>query len=174
MIISVEKLKQYVTTDKTDEVLEAMLQALELSIRNYTNNNFQKRGFRVYCAVTDGVFKANGTIPFKVGETVQISESVLNDGLYTIATVDNGTFTVNEEVVDDTNMLITKVEYPVDVKTGVVDIIDWKLRNKDTAGLTSETISRHSRTFDRASMSKEFGVPNELIGFLKYYRCAKR
>ena len=46
MIMTVAELRQYVTTDDVDQVLEAKLQALELLIRAYTNNNFQQRAFR--------------------------------------------------------------------------------------------------------------------------------
>ena len=46
MIMSVEEFKTFVTTDIPDAVLEAKLQALELLVRKYTNNNFQDRRFR--------------------------------------------------------------------------------------------------------------------------------
>ena len=39
MILNVSELKQYITTEETEQVLEAKLQALELLIRAYTNNN---------------------------------------------------------------------------------------------------------------------------------------
>ena len=42
MIISVEELKQYIATKDTDAMLEAKLQALELSIQRYTNNDFKR------------------------------------------------------------------------------------------------------------------------------------
>lgn len=42
MIISVEELRQHVDTAVEDQALEAMLQALELSIQGYTNNNFAR------------------------------------------------------------------------------------------------------------------------------------
>ena len=50
MLMTVEELRQFVTTDKSDTVLEAMLQALELTIRNYTNNTFTKDGVVEYPA----------------------------------------------------------------------------------------------------------------------------
>ena len=40
MLMTVEELRQYITTDETDQVLMARLSALELTIKNYTNNNF--------------------------------------------------------------------------------------------------------------------------------------
>ncbi len=42
MIMTVAELRQFIETDETDQVLEAKLQALELSIQGYTNNNFER------------------------------------------------------------------------------------------------------------------------------------
>lgn len=42
MIISVEDAKKFITTTESDEVLEAKLQALELTIQRYTNNDFKR------------------------------------------------------------------------------------------------------------------------------------
>ena len=42
MIMTVDELKKYVDTEEKDSVLEAKLQALELLIRKYTNNNYQR------------------------------------------------------------------------------------------------------------------------------------
>lgn len=42
MLMTVEELRKYITTDEKDEVLEAKLQALELSIQGYTNNDFKR------------------------------------------------------------------------------------------------------------------------------------
>ena len=42
MLMTVAELRRYITTDEEDQVLEAMLQALELSIQGYTNNDFER------------------------------------------------------------------------------------------------------------------------------------
>ena len=42
MIMSVEELRKFIDTDMEDQVLEAKLQALELSIQGYTNNDFKR------------------------------------------------------------------------------------------------------------------------------------
>ena len=42
MIVTVTELRQHVDTELEDQVLEAMLQALGLSIHGYTNNNFKR------------------------------------------------------------------------------------------------------------------------------------
>lgn len=50
MLMTVEELRQYVTTEETDQVLAARLSALELTIRRYTNNTFTKDGVVEYPA----------------------------------------------------------------------------------------------------------------------------
>lgn len=52
MIISVNELRQFITTDKDDITLQAMLEALESYVVKYTNNNFKDRttGLVVYPA----------------------------------------------------------------------------------------------------------------------------
>lgn len=172
MIISVEELKNHITTDKADLELEDILRAVELQIRGYTHNRFhQFPAVRAKGNIVGGVFTFNSLTAFKAGDTVQVTSGAraIDCGIYTIKESNSTTFTVNEDVPDMTAVDVIKVCYPHDVKMGVVDIVEWKLKNKDKAGLTSETISRHSQTFDRTSIHKDFGVPNELVGFLKHY-----
>lgn len=173
MIISVDELKEHITTDKSDSELEDMLQALELTIRKYTNNRFhQVPAVRVKGDIVGGVFTFKSLTTFKAGDTVQVTagDRAIDCGIYTIKESNSTTFTVNEDVPDMVAVDVIKVRYPHDVKMGVVDIVAWKLKNKGKAGLTSETISRHSQTFDRTSIHKDFGVPNDLVGFLKLYK----
>lgn len=184
MIMTVEELKTYITTDLSDAVLEAKLKALELSIRKHTNNNFQQIAFRSLCDIVGGVFNADGSILFREGETVQVSCSGLNEGLYTIKTVDDSTFMVNEEVFPEKNVLVTKVFYPADVKEGAIEIIKWKLKNeeqngtdKDKKPIQSETLSRHSVTYAQDStetvIDERFGVPVKYTGFIKENKKAR-
>jgi hypothetical protein len=42
MIMTVAELRQFIETETEDQVLEAMLQALELSVQGYTNNDFKR------------------------------------------------------------------------------------------------------------------------------------
>lgn len=42
MIMTVAEFRQFVKTDEEDQALEAMLQALELLIQGYTNNDFKR------------------------------------------------------------------------------------------------------------------------------------
>ena len=172
MIISVEELKQYITTDKTDQELEAMLQAFELSIRAYTNNNFQINGIRSYGTFEDGFLYCD-TSKLKDGDTVQITESVLNEGLIVVKDMNEEGFPV-EGSLDEFEVLVTKVVYPSDVKQGVVNLVKWELKNRPKVGIQSETISRHSVTyFNMDGENSLMGYPKSLLGFLRHYKKAR-
>jgi hypothetical protein len=113
MIISVEEAKRFIASTVSDEVLEAKLQALELMIQGYTNNNFKR------CLTSEG-------------------------------------------------------EYPMDVKMGVVNMLNWDLENRNKVGIQSETISRHSVTyFNMDGDNSTMGFPKALLGFLKPYMKAR-
>ena len=113
MIISVEEAKKYITTTLDNSVLEAKLQALELLIQRYTNNDFKR-------------------------------------------------------------YLTESGEYPMDIKMGVVNMLNWDLENRDKVGIQSETISRHSVTyFNMDGDNSVMGYPKSLLGFLKPYKRAR-
>ena len=175
MLMTVTELRQYVSTDETDQVLEAQLQALELSIRAYTNNNFQVRPFRAVAVAMGNTLMVNTAIPFKVGDTLQITDSDLQDNaLVTVEAVDGDIITVKEDLYDESAVVITKVAYPVDVKMGVVNMVKWELDNRDKVGVASETISRHSVTyFDMSGDNSTMGYPKAVLGFLKPHMKAR-
>ena len=177
MILTVAELRQYITTDEEDSVLEAKLQALELLIRAYTNNNFQVRAFRaVAVASSEGNrLLFNSPIPFKEGDTLQITESDFKqDELVTVLTVDDSSITVIGEVIDESGVVVTKVKYPMDVKMGIVNLMKWELDNREKVGVASESISRHSVTYvDQTGDNTIMGYPVALMGFLKAYRKAR-
>jgi hypothetical protein len=176
MILTVAELRRFVETEEDDQVLEAKLQALELSIRAYTNNNFQVRAFRaVASAVSEHDLVCKEPIPFKEGDTLQITESdLMPNALVTVQSVDGGTVSVLEDVFDESGVVLTKVKYPPDVKMGVVNLLKWELNNRDKVGVASETISRHSVTyFDMTGDNSSIGFPVALLGFLKPYKRAR-
>lgn len=185
MLMTVEDLRKYIATEETDEMLAAKLKALELTIRKYTNNNFMVRGIRTAADAFNKTFTCKTVDNFKVGDTVQVSMSDLMDGLLcTIAAIEGDTITVNEDIYHEEDVLITKVEYPEDVKMGVVNILKWQLRNdaaasgdKSAMPVQSETISRHSVTYAQdsteADLDADFGVPKKHIAFLKAYHKAR-
>ena len=176
MIMTVAELRQFIETDEADQALEVRLQALEHSIRAYTNNNFQIRALRaVASAMSEGqqlITAAHN--PFKPGDTLQITDSELNAGLFTVKAVEDGIITVNEELYDEAGVVITKVWYTADVKLGVANMLKWQLDNGDKIGVASETLSRHSVTyFNMDGDNSTMGFPKALLGFLKPYMKAR-
>lgn len=175
MIMTVAELKKYIATDAEDQALEAKLQGLELLIRAYTNNNFQVRAVRREADVVGGLFIVEALTPFNVGDTVQVTDSTLNAGLYTVKSVTDSTFTVNESGLrEEIDVLCTLVEYPEDVKMGVANMLKWELDRREKVGLASETISRHTTTFiDLTGENASMGYPVSLLGFLHPYMRAR-
>ena len=177
MIMTVAELRKFIATDEEDAILESKLQALELLIRAYTNNNFQKRAFRaVAVAMSDRhMLLTTASNLFKPGDTLQITESELMPGeLVTVATVSNMEIVVKENLYDESGVVITKVVYPMDVKMGVVNLMKWELDNREKVGVASESISRHSVTyFNMDGDNSIMGYPKSLLGFLKPYMKAR-
>ena len=178
MILTVSELKQYITTEETDQVLEAKLQALELLIRAYTNNNFQIRAFRAVAVAVAAENKLlfNSPVPFKVGDTLQITESdFMQDELVTVVTVaDDSSIIVSGDLSDESGVVVTKVKYPMDVKMGIVNLMKWELDNREKVGVASESISRHTVEYvDQTGDNTIMGYPVALMGFLKPYRKAR-
>lgn len=66
------------------------------------------------------------------------------------------------------------INYPADVKMGVVNLLKWEFTSRDKAGVASETISRHSVTY-RSDTETNYinGYPASLMGFLKPYMKAR-
>lgn len=151
MIVSVEELKMQVDCGTaTDEQIIAKLKAIEAVIRRYTNNNFQVRGVR-FAGYSQGMFVYGSPQGFSVGDVVQVSASNVNDGLYTVMGVQQDGLLLNEYLLDAEYNLVTKVKYPADVIQCAIDLYKWKQNMGDKVGIKSESISRHSVTYEDSS-----------------------
>lgn len=170
MIISVTDLKQFITTDVSDLVLEARLSALETSIRQKTHNNFQDRRFRTSGEVQDGIIIPDDVYLFDVGDTIMV-----NSDLCVIKSIGTSSIEVNESIPDNPCVLITKVVYPKDIVVGVVDVMSWMLANPSAkAGIASETLSRHSVSYQGiGEFDSDIGCPSRLLSFLNQYKKAR-
>lgn len=175
MIISVEELQDVEELQGVPApTLERKAKAIEALIRDYTNNNFQNRFVRFTCANVGAVLQ--GTSPYlRVNDTVEINNSMVNDGLYTITAIGDGTITVDsEDLYDVPSNMVTKVEYPVDIKEGVINMMVWEHTYRGKIGLKSETLSRHSVTYaDYDRNNQVQGYPVTLLGFLDPYMKAR-
>lgn len=173
MIVSCETYKALNPSSKLENsVLSLKLEALELLVRKFTNNNFQVRNVRMKSYVTDGKLTLDSSI-FKVGDTIQISQSLFNDGVYTIVE-NNEKTTLDKVLIDENEVLVTLVKYPTDIVMGVVNLMKWDENNREKVGVSSETISRHSVTyFNMDGDNSIMGYPKSLMGFLKPYMKAR-
>ena len=172
MIITVEKLKEQVDCGTaTDDLITAKLEAIEAVIRAYTNNNFQQRSVRFAGRSEDS--NVYGSPRFlAVGDTVQISESGVNDGLYTITAVYDDYIELVKPLFNVDCNLVTKIKYPADVIQCAVDLYKWKQTMGDKVGVKSETLSRHSVTYED-SATLFMGYPVGILNGLNLHKKAR-
>lgn len=176
MILSVTKLETLIDCGEMKAPkINAWLVSIEQVIRKYTNNNFQNRSVR-FVASSKGN-QLNGSFAFlRPGDTIQISQSQVNDGLYVVQDITEDHLTVNRELFDVEYNKITKIEYPEDVVQCAVDLFEWKKEFGSKVGIKSqsETLSRHSEsvTYEDSS-SLYMGYPIGILKGLNHYRKAR-
>ena len=172
MIITVEDLKKQVDcgTD-TDDLIVTKLDAIEAVIRAYTNNNFQQQQIR-FCGNSDDSRIYGVPRHMSVGDTIQISASGVNDGLYTITVVSEDFIELDKPLMETEFNRVTKINYPADVVQCAVDLYKWKRNMGEKVGIKSETISRHSVTYED-SVTLFMGYPVGILNGLKLHKKAR-
>lgn len=172
MIITVEDLKKQVDcgTD-TDDLIVTKLDAIEAVIRAYTNNNFQQQQIR-FCGNSDDSRIYGDPRHMTVGDTIQISASGVNDGLYTITVVSEDFIELDKPLMETEFNRVTKINYPADVVQCAVDLYKWKRNMGEKVGIKSETISRHSVTYED-SVTLFMGYPVGILNGLKLHKKAR-
>ena len=170
MILELKEIKELPEfSGLSDSVLTSKIEAVELMIGAYTNNNFQNRFVRFVAESTGDALKG-GSPYLKAGDTIQITKSDVNDGLYVITSVNEDSIAVSPELFPYPKNLVTKIEYPADVKSGVLEMLKWDVQYRSKTGIKSETLSRHSVTYaDVDANNSVMGYPVSLLGFLKPY-----
>lgn len=172
MIISVEDLKNRLEgITGADNVITAKLDAIEAVIRKYTNNNFQVRNIRFF-GHSEGFNVYGSPRFFSVGDTVQISQSGVNDGLYTVISVAEDRLVLDKPLFEASRNLVTKIKYFDDVIQCACDLYEWKQNFGGKIGLKSETLSRHSVTYED-SATLFMGYPVGILKGLSLYRKAR-
>lgn len=172
MIITVEDLKKQINCgDSPDDEITTKLKAIESVIRAYTNNNFQQREIR-FAGRSEGMNIYGSPRYFAVGDTIQISSSAVNDGLYQITHVQDDYIQIDEQLMDIKYNLVTKIKYPADVVQCAVDLYSWKQKMGEKVGIKSETISRHSVTYED-SATLYMGYPIGILNGLNLYKKAR-
>lgn len=172
MILTVDEARS-LCPGMTDEAIQTQLDAIEGIIRAYTNNNFQVRMAR-FCASSAGRSLAGASPYIKVGDTVQISQSGVNDGLYTVEAVFDSRTELSRSLYEVERNLVTKIEYPAAVKAVARNLLKWEVENRAKVGIKSETLSRYSVTYaDQGAADQVMGYPVSLLGGLKPYMRAR-
>lgn len=173
MIIKLEDAKAY-----NDKITQSELDSLESSLRALTNNHFQVRAIRYHDLEFSGnqiIAKDNRIIGIKQGDTIQVSGSILNNGLYVVSSIDDSIITVEHEVHEfyESSAFLTLVTYPAEIKAGVIKLIKYDAEMIGKTGVKSRTISRMSESyFDAADTIN--GYPAHLMSFIEPYRCLRR
>lgn len=159
-----------------ESISQEDLDGIEQTIRALTNNNFQNRDirFKNIDFLDHETIKVNEDIKgIKVGDTVEVNYSPYNDGLYEVIGIAADTIKVKpDSLYNDinTDAMLTKVEYPADIKTGVKKLLEYDKKMGDKTGIKSETISRMSTTYyDMNSSENIDGYPSSLLSFVKKY-----
>lgn len=174
MLWTTEKLKEMEEfKDIPNEILKQKTSAIEAAIRGYTNNKFQNKKARFESESRDNVlFSYNDNI--KTEDTVEISESISNNGLYVVTEIkDKNTFADNQ-LSENIHNLVTKIEYSVDILDENLSMLKWNLDNAEKIGIASESLSRHSVTyFNMDKTNTVGGYPISTMGFCTPYMRAK-
>lgn len=173
MIVSVEEAKEQLDFPGwSDAKIKRKLTAIEAAIRSYCNNNFQNRNIRCITSIVDGILRGIHPI-MKAGDTIQISNSKYNAGLYVLKQQED-ILATDAALEDEQNVMITKIEYPADIVDCCFDLMEWESTMREKVGISSETISRHSVSYvaNDASNTVE-GYPAALFGKCRKYRKAR-
>lgn len=173
MIITLEKAKKF-----DPNVTQETLDGIEKAIRKETNNPFQNLAARFHQLSFENENKIivyDDVEGLRKGDTVQVSGSKWNDGLYVIETVEGNDITLQGEprLFNGSNpeAFITKIEYPADIVAGVQKLLQYDAKMSDKIGLKSKTISRMSETyFDQNSTESIAGYPAAMMSFIDKYR----
>lgn len=173
MIISVDKLKQNIDYgDMSDSKILSWLKSIESTIRAFTQNNFQNRNIRFRAESSSNGYLLGDSPFLRVGDTVQISKSGVNDGIYTVVDISEGQTMLDREIFPVPSNLVTKIEYPDDVIQCAVDLFEWKKDFGGKVGIKSEseTLSRHSESVTYEDSSTLFmGYPTGILKGLSLY-----
>ncbi|WP_166083106.1 hypothetical protein [Erysipelothrix anatis] len=172
MIIELEKAKKL-----DPNISQEDLDGLENMIRSETNNKFQLLKVRkdVKSMSTSGEIVLNDVVGLFVGDTVELSYSTYDDGLYVISDIQGNSIAVSGDQITGfenvKNVILTKIKYPSDIVSGVTKLISYNAKMHDKVGVKSETVARMSKTYyDVSSQETWNGYPKSLMAFIRPYR----
>lgn len=161
-------------------ITEDDLLGLEVAIREITHNNFQKTNGQMLRFAVEELAEPNLIKLFtnpqglRVGDRVEVSNSIYNQYLNTVKAITPEGIEVEGEPFlyeKNSNLFVTLVRYPADVKAGVRKLIEYDKKTSGNIGIKSRSISRVSETyFDVTSGENVNGYPSSLFDFITKYK----
>jgi hypothetical protein len=111
---------------------------------------------------------AAATVGWAVGDYIDISGSVRNDGYRTIATISDTAITVTEPIVTEAEASISLylVQWPAMLPMYAAQMVGYLLDSVANQGITSERIIDYSYTREANSISA--GYPLSIVNSLRY------
>ena len=149
-----------------DDLIEKVESITEV-ISNPKKYNFINRNITYNTPSKNGKLEMVSSM-FKVDDTILISKSLYNDGIYVIKDLDGK---LNKDLYDCDFNKITLLKYPVSVKNGVKELLEYEYKNKSKKGIKSESLSRYSVTYSDDNILD--GYPEKLLSFLTPYKRAR-
>lgn len=157
------------------DITQAQLDAFEVMVRNYTHNHFQVKGARFYGLefTTTGIVNQAPSW-LAVNDTIEISETLFNNGVYTVSAITDTEITLNgsNELRPETadKAYASLVRYPADIAQGILKLIKYDYKMGDKIGVKMESISRmRTDYYDISTGENAEGYPKALIAFLTKY-----
>lgn len=170
MILSADELLNLSTElGKTVNQLTLMCNGIEDFIRQYTNNNFIVKNTAFITPIVDGKLEIVSPL-LKEDDTILICNSMYNDGVYVLKEL-NGTLDLT--LIDEDCVNVLLVRYPQAIKLGVTKLLEYNGRMDDKVGIASESISRHSVSYQAQGSDSIGGYPSSMMSFLKPYMKAR-
>lgn len=157
------------------KVTQEQLDALEQFVRAETKNSFHNKRVRfknIRTKPPDEIYLSD-TKGLRKGDTVEVNYSPYNNGLYVIDELYQDSIKLaTDELIEESgrDLMLSKVEYPADIKQGLLGILEYDTKMADKTGLKSRTISRMSETYhDLTKSESKGGRPAYLFSFLENY-----
>ncbi|WP_285009473.1 hypothetical protein [Lactococcus formosensis] len=159
------------------DVTQEELDGLEATVRGITNNKFQNVRIRYSKFEVKDEKKLvflNKPAFLRPGDTIEISQSDVNDGLFVIESLEDNSIILKDCQLFDgifKDGFITKIEYPKDILVGVQKLLKYSDKMGGKVGIKSESISRMSiQYYDVNAGDNVEGFPSALFSFLNKYK----
>ena len=119
-----------------------------------TNGNINFENIELVFEATGKTITADFQNTYLVGQYINITDSILNDGVYKISVVATGVLTVEEDLINETaTPFIFALAIPKALITLISEINTWVTRNRGKSGISSEKIDDYSISYGSSMQS---------------------